>query len=52
MNIFEKMRRKRLNTSEQITLMFRDSFDDADLTSYSVERKQGGNGEAMFPTWV
>lgn len=33
MNIFEKMRRKRLITFEQITLMFRDSFDDADLTS-------------------
>lgn len=42
MNIFEKMRRKRLSTSEQVRLMFRDSFDDA-AKSKSIRSRLTGD---------
>ena len=41
MNIFEKMRRKRLSTSEQVRLMFRDAFDDAAKTKAIRSRLTG-----------
>lgn len=42
MNLFEKIRRKRLSASEQVRLMFRDSFEDA-AKSKSIRSRLTGD---------